>query len=135
IDGAVDLRRDELLLRSPTKTDRLRDALHARTRQPELHLRPRRLEVVSEHVRFASHAVAGYVRPVFPAACAHAQPRRGHVSPCEASRPPMAPSDDNAFARLVSLAAHDLRTPLATVHGFVRTIERTQELGDPLARY
>ena len=42
---------------------------------------------------------------------------------------------DSSFARLVSLACHDLRTPLATVHGFARTIERTQELEDPLARY
>jgi len=44
-------------------------------------------------------------------------------------------SQDTSFARLVSLACHDLRTPLATVHGFARTIERTQELEDPLARY
>jgi len=44
-------------------------------------------------------------------------------------------SQDSSFARLVSLACHDLRTPLATVHGFARTIERTQELEDPLARY
>lgn len=33
-------------------------------------------------------------------------------------------SDDNAFARLVSLACHDLRTPLATVHGFATTLAR-----------
>jgi len=44
-------------------------------------------------------------------------------------------SQDSSFARLVSLACHDLRTPLATVHGFARTIERTQEFEDPLARY
>lgn len=44
-------------------------------------------------------------------------------------------SQDTSFARLVSLACHDLRTPLATVHGFARTIERTQELDEPLARY
>ena len=31
-------------------------------------------------------------------------------------------TDDNAFARLVSLACHDLRTPLATVHGFATTL-------------
>ena len=29
-----------------------------------------------------------------------------------------------SFARLVSLACHDLRTPLATVYGFARTLER-----------
>jgi signal transduction histidine kinase len=32
--------------------------------------------------------------------------------------------DDDAFARLVSLACHDLRTPLATVHGFATTLAR-----------
>jgi signal transduction histidine kinase len=31
---------------------------------------------------------------------------------------------DRYFAQVVSLACHDLRTPLATVHGFARTIER-----------
>jgi len=33
-------------------------------------------------------------------------------------------SDDSEFARLVSLACHDLRTPLATVHGFATTLAR-----------
>jgi len=42
---------------------------------------------------------------------------------------------DRHFAQVVSLACHDLRTPLATVHGFARTIERNEELGDPVARY
>jgi len=31
---------------------------------------------------------------------------------------------DSDFARLVSLACHDLRTPLATVHGFATTLAR-----------
>jgi len=39
------------------------------------------------------------------------------------------------FARLVSLAAHDLRTPLATVHGFARTLLGSVELLDPAPRY
>ncbi len=43
-------------------------------------------------------------------------------------------AEDRSFARLVSLACHDLRTPLATVHGFARTLAGT-ELGDPAARY
>jgi len=36
-----------------------------------------------------------------------------------------------AFERLVELACHDLRTPLATVNGFSKTILRAGELGDP----
>jgi signal transduction histidine kinase len=42
---------------------------------------------------------------------------------------------DSAFARLVSLACHDLRTPLATVHGFASTLERTGNLEPPADRY
>jgi signal transduction histidine kinase len=44
-------------------------------------------------------------------------------------------TDDTHFARLVSLACHDLRTPLATVHGFAKTLTRTAELGEPAASY
>jgi signal transduction histidine kinase len=48
----------------------------------------------------------------------------------------MSEQQDTSFARLVSLACHDLRTPLATVHGFARTIQRADEpLEDPLGRY
>jgi signal transduction histidine kinase len=43
-------------------------------------------------------------------------------------------SDAN-FPRLVSLAAHDLRTPLATIHGFAQTLVRMDELGEPKQRY
>jgi signal transduction histidine kinase len=39
------------------------------------------------------------------------------------------------FAQLVSLACHDLRTPLATVHGFARTLERVQPLEDKTRTY
>jgi two-component system sensor histidine kinase KdpD len=39
------------------------------------------------------------------------------------------------FARLVSLACHDLRTPLATVYGFARTLARTGELDAKSVRY
>jgi signal transduction histidine kinase len=42
---------------------------------------------------------------------------------------------DSSFARLVSLACHDVRTPLATVHGFVKTLERTMQLEPPTDRY
>jgi signal transduction histidine kinase len=47
----------------------------------------------------------------------------------------MSSSQDTSFPRLVSLAAHDLRTPLATVQGFARTIQRNDTLEEPLARY
>jgi signal transduction histidine kinase len=43
--------------------------------------------------------------------------------------------NDTSFARLVSLACHDVRTPLATVHGFARTLSRTAELASPADRY
>lgn len=44
----------------------------------------------------------------------------------------MAPED--SFARFVSLACHDLRTPLATVSGFAHTL-RQNEIGQPADRY
>jgi signal transduction histidine kinase len=47
----------------------------------------------------------------------------------------MSEPEDTSFARLVSLACHDLRTPLATVHGFVRTLPRLQDFEEPAARY
>jgi signal transduction histidine kinase len=43
--------------------------------------------------------------------------------------------NDSYFARLVSLACHDVRTPLATVHGFAKTLTRTVELEAPADRY
>ena len=43
-------------------------------------------------------------------------------------------SESERFPRLVSLACHDIRTPLATVYGFARTLART-ELGQPADRY
>jgi signal transduction histidine kinase len=44
-------------------------------------------------------------------------------------------SDDNSFAQLVSLGCHDVRTPLATVHGFAKTLERVVALEPPADRY
>jgi len=43
--------------------------------------------------------------------------------------------DHDDFARLVSLACHDLRTPLATVYGFARTLGRGGALDATSARY
>jgi len=40
-----------------------------------------------------------------------------------------------SFARLVSLACHDLRTPLATAFGFARTLPRVGELDERQTRY
>jgi signal transduction histidine kinase len=39
------------------------------------------------------------------------------------------------FPRLVSLACHDLRTPLATVAGFAKTLTRGGGLEEPASRY
>lgn len=44
-------------------------------------------------------------------------------------------TENSSFPRLVSLAAHDLRTPLATVSGFAKTLARLGELRDPADRY
>src|SRR5436190_9064590 len=40
-----------------------------------------------------------------------------------------------AFAQLVSLACHDLRTPLATVNGFAKTLMRVGTLEEREARF
>jgi signal transduction histidine kinase len=47
----------------------------------------------------------------------------------------MAAPEDTSFARLVSVACHDLRTPLATAHGFARTLIRLGGLEPPTDRY
>jgi signal transduction histidine kinase len=44
-------------------------------------------------------------------------------------------TSDTAFPRLVSLACHDLRTPLATVSGFAHTLARVDALEPPADRY
>ena len=44
-------------------------------------------------------------------------------------------TEESKFPRLVSLAAHDLRTPLATVSGFAKTLIRTETLEEPTSRY
>src|SRR4051812_11898349 len=42
---------------------------------------------------------------------------------------------DASFARLVSLACHDLRTPLATIYGFARTLTRAGDLDERSERF
>ena len=44
-------------------------------------------------------------------------------------------TEDTEFARLVVLACHDLRTPLATVRGFTQTLVRLVQLEEPASRY
>jgi signal transduction histidine kinase len=44
-------------------------------------------------------------------------------------------AQDPRFSDLVVLAAHDLRTPLATVHGFAHTLSRLEGLDEPVPRY
>ena len=39
-------------------------------------------------------------------------------------------SSDGRFDSVVSLACHDLRTPLATIYGFARTLPRVVELDE-----
>jgi signal transduction histidine kinase len=44
-------------------------------------------------------------------------------------------AEESRFPELVSLACHDLRTPLATVAGFAGTLARDPELGETHGRY
>src|SRR5437868_3143367 len=43
--------------------------------------------------------------------------------------------EDGRFSRLVSLACHDLRTPLATIYGFARTLNRMESQDERTARF
>jgi signal transduction histidine kinase len=45
------------------------------------------------------------------------------------------PAQDTSFSRLVSLACHDLRTPLATVTGFAKTMVHMEGVDEKIARY
>lgn len=42
---------------------------------------------------------------------------------------------EDSFPRLVSLACHDLRTPLATIYGFARTLTRMEGQDERTARF
>ncbi len=43
--------------------------------------------------------------------------------------------DDTRFPQIVSLACHDLRTPLATIYGFARTLNRMGDQDERTARF
>jgi signal transduction histidine kinase len=44
-------------------------------------------------------------------------------------------ASEHSFAQFVSLACHDLRTPLATVSGFAHTLRQSDTLEEPAGRY
>jgi signal transduction histidine kinase len=44
-------------------------------------------------------------------------------------------ASEPSFAQFVSLACHDLRTPLATVSGFAHTLQQIDGLEEPAPRY
>jgi signal transduction histidine kinase len=54
---------------------------------------------------------------------------------CHPCQPTSEHVASQSFVQLVSLACHDLRTPLATASGFARTLERLDDLGHPADRY
>ncbi|HWB22893.1 MAG TPA: histidine kinase dimerization/phospho-acceptor domain-containing protein, partial [Gaiellaceae bacterium] len=47
----------------------------------------------------------------------------------------IAPMADPRFPRIVSLACHDLRTPLATISGFAKTLDRRGRLDEQQQRF
>ena len=44
-------------------------------------------------------------------------------------------AEETGLPKLVSLACHDLRTPLATIFGFARTMTRSEGLAPPFVQY
>ena len=94
VDGAGDLGRERLLAAFVPDPDRLLDPGHARAGQADPNLGCGGLEIADNLVPGVRHAVERY-----------------------------AMATDDRFARMVWLACHDLRTPLATVYGFARTLQ------------
>jgi signal transduction histidine kinase len=110
IDCAVDPRADQLLLLPVPDAHCLVDTGHACARKSNPHVRGGRLEVGEK---------LGNV--------GHGERRATVAGPDEQAK--------SGFAELVSLACHDLRTPLATVHGFARTLRRIDGVGETALRY
>ena len=106
VDGAGDLGRKRLLAPFVPDPDRLLDAGHAGTGQADPNLGRRGLQIADNLVPGPRHTVERY-----------------------------AMADDQRFSRIVSLACHDLRTPLATVYGFARTLERGGNLDERSLRF
>ncbi len=106
VDRAGDLGGKGLLVALVPDPDRLLDAGHAGAGQADPHLRRRSLQIADNLVPEPRHRVERY-----------------------------AMTDAQRFSRIVSLACHDLRTPLATVYGFSRTLERGGELDERSARF
>ena len=106
VDGARDLGREGLLVPLVPDPDRLLDARHAGPGQADPHLGRRGLQITDNLAAGPRHRVERY-----------------------------AMTDEQRFSRIVSLACHDLRTPLATVYGFARTLERGGELDERSLRF
>ena len=109
VDRAGDLGGDELLVRPAAEADRLAHAPDAGPGQAELHLGDGGLEV---------GAVGAVCAPFM------LQTYQGGYVP-----------EEPGFAKLVSLACHDLRTPLATIFGFARTLTRSEGLDPTFVGY
>ncbi len=114
VDGALDVGGDQLLAGPVPDPDRLRDSGDPRARQAEANLGLRRLEVFAEQVAEIGHP---------DGIMAVAPNLRTRVA------------SQSIFAQLVSLACHDLRTPLATASGFAHTLQRLDSLEGPADRY
>src|SRR5262249_6466143 len=114
IDSAVDRRRHQLLSALVADPDGLLHPADAGAGQRQPYLGLGRLEVEVARVSLAD--LAHYTRDRSPA--------------------PMAlQNDDPRFPELVSLACHDLRTPLATVAGFATTLLRMGDIDEQRLRY
>src|SRR5918994_2356272 len=114
VDGALDVSGDQLLAGPVPDPDRLRHPGDPRARQAEANLGLRCLEVFAEQVAEIGHP-------------------DGIMAVAPDLRTRMA--SQSIFAQLVSLACHDLRTPLATASGFAHTLQRLDSPEEPADRY
>ncbi len=106
VDSAGDLGSEGLLVAFVSDANRLLHARHSHTSEPDAHTGRRCLQIDDRPVPSLRHRVERY-----------------------------SAMDADRFPRLVSLACHDLRTPLATIYGFARTLARGDGLDDRTARF